>query len=146
MSRTPVVLLAAAVACFGTSCVQAQAPTDTGDTGTAAASTTTPGTPTTPGSTSSTGPFAYNPDVKAILDGDCLTCHGPRRADAGYSVATYAQTMRAVRAGSSSSTLVTVTRSGGSMFRYWSGTNATRQAKADMVRTWIVSNNAQETR
>lgn len=128
-------------------CVQAQAPTDVGDTVTTSSSTSTSsgssGTTTTP---ASTGPFSYNQDVKAILDSDCLTCHGPRRTDGGYSVATYALVMRGVRAGNASSTLISVTRSGGSMYRYWSGTTATRTAKADMVRQWIVTYAAQESR
>ena len=126
------------------------APTDTGDPITTSGSTGssgsgTPGT-TTPPVTSATGPFAYNQDIKSVLDSDCLSCHGPRRADAGYSVASYAQTLRAVRAGNTSSTLISVTRSGGSMFRYWSGSATARQTKADMVRAWIVTDNAQENR
>ena len=133
-----------------TGCVQAQAPTDLGDTvtTTTTSSSTASGNSGSSGSTTTTptGPFSYNQDIKAILDSDCLSCHGPRRADGGYSVATYTQVMRGVRAGSASSTLITVTRSGGSMYRYWSGTTATRATKAEMVRAWIVNNNAQESR
>ena len=134
-------------------CVQAQAPTDLGDTPT---STTTSSSTTGSGSTgsggssgsttTSSGPYAYVQDIKAVLDSDCLACHGPRRADAGYSVANYAQVMRAARAGASNSTLIAVTRSGGSMYRYWSGSSATRAAKAEMVRAWIVNYSAQENR
>lgn len=130
-----------------TACVQAQAPTDLGDP-VSPSSSSTPGAnagPTTP-TISTTGPFLYNQDIKAILDADCLSCHGPRRADGGYSVATYTQTMRAVRAGNANSALISQTRSGGGMYRYWSGATATRQAKADMIRVWIVNNTAQENR
>jgi mono/diheme cytochrome c family protein len=126
-------------------CVQVQAPTDTGDVATATSSTSN-GTVNPPPTSTSTGPFSYNQDVKAILDSDCLVCHGPRRADAGYSVATYAQTMRAVSTGRSNSAIVSVTRSSGSMYRYWSGSTATRQAKADLILKWIVNFNAQENR
>ena len=138
-----VLLIAAALGSAG--CVQVQSPTDTGDPATTTNTSTGTTNPTTP-TASAVGPFSYNQDVKAILDSDCLTCHGPRRADAGYSVATYAQTMRAVRAGNASSTLISISRSGGSMYRYWSGATASRQTKADMIRIWIVTNGAQENR
>jgi hypothetical protein len=58
-------------------------------------------------------------------------------ADGNYRMTTYAQVMAAVRAGSASSTLVAVTQSNGSMYRYWSGNAAT---KADLVRKWVVEN------
>jgi len=144
------VVVAAGTSLALAACVQVQAPTDTGDpvttAGSAGSSGSGPVGTTTPPVTSATGPFSYNQDIKAILDGDCLACHGPRRADGGYSVANYAQTMQAVRAASSGSALITVTRSGGSMFRYWSGSTTARQTKAEMVRVWIVNNNAQENR
>ena len=142
-TAVPILLIVATLG--SAACVQVQAPTDTGDpVATTAPSTGTPN-PAAP-ATSAAGPFAYTQDVKAVLDSDCLTCHGPRRADGGYSVATYTQTMRAVRAGNAGSALISVSRSGGSMYRYWSGTTASRQTKADMIRIWIVTNGAQENR
>ena len=48
--------------------------------------------------------------------------------------------------GRSNSALVSVTRSSGSMYRYWSGSTAIRQAKADLILKWIVNFNAQENR
>ncbi len=59
---------------------------------------------------------------------------------------TYAQVMLAVRPGSASSLLVTITQPTGRMFRYFSGNTATRQAKAAEVRSWVVTYNAQEIR
>jgi len=41
---------------------------------------------------------------------------------------------------------VSVTQPGGSMYRYWTGTNTTRSGKAAQVRSWIVTFNAQENR
>lgn len=133
-------------------CVKAKPATDTGDS--VVSSPTSPSTPTTGtgttgtsgGTTSTATALAYNPDIKAILQTDCLSCHGSGRADGGYRVSTYSQTMAAVRAGSASSALISVTRSGGSMYRYWSGSTASRQAKAEQVRSWIVTYNAQENR
>jgi mono/diheme cytochrome c family protein len=128
-------------------CVKVIPPTDTGDpivstptspTGPAAPTAPTPGTETTP--------LAYNQDMKALFASDCLSCHGPSRADGNYRMTTYAQVLAAVRPGSASSILVSVTQSNGSMARYWSGSTATRQAKAAQVRSWIVTYNAQENR
>lgn len=85
-------------------------------------------------------------DIAPILQADCLSCHGSGRADGNYRVTTYAQTMRGVSAGSARSSLVRTTQSNGSMYRYWSGSTATRQAKAELVRSWVVDHNAQETR
>lgn len=113
----------------------------TPSTGTA---TTTPSTGTT---TTVTPPanvtIAYQQDVKAALDADCLRCHSNSRADGGYSVSNYAQVMRAVSAGNANSILIRFTQRGASMYRYWSGS---QQTKADLVRNWIVSNAAAETR
>ncbi len=131
-------------------CVNAKPATDTGDavvstpTSPSTPTTTTPTTPTT--TTDTTTSIAFNPDAKATLQTDCLQCHGTTRADRGYRVTTYAQTMTAVRAGNASSLLIQVTRSGGSMYRYWSGSTAARAAKAEQIRSWIVNYNAQENR
>lgn len=169
--RLPIVLLLLGTTIPGAACVAVTPATDTGalvtTTGpsTAGGGTTTSGGSTgttgstggtgggTTGSTGSTGStsattaaLAYNPDIKALLYSDCLSCHSGSRPTAGYSVATYAQTMTAVRAGSASSILVAVTATNGSMYRYWSGTSATRQAKAAEIRSWVVSFNAQENR
>lgn len=133
-------------------CVNARPATDTGDavvsTPTSPSTPTTPTTPTTPSTstTDTTTGLAFNPDVKATLQTDCLQCHGSGRADGGYRVVTYAQTMAGVRAGNASSVLIQVTRSGGSMYRYWSGSTTSRQAKAEQIRSWIVNYNAQENR
>jgi mono/diheme cytochrome c family protein len=127
-------------------CVKAQPPTDTGDD----QSTSNPLAPTTPnptgGTSDSSTALSYNQDMKSIFAADCVPCHGIGRADAGYRMTTYAQVMTAVRPGSASSLLVLVTQRNGSMYRYFSGSSATRQAKADAVRTWIVTNHAQENR
>jgi hypothetical protein len=130
-------------------CVKANPPTDTGDpvisSPTSPSTPTTPTTPTTP-ATGDTTPLAYNPDMKALFQSDCVPCHGAGRADGNYRMTTYVQVMAAVRAGNASSTLISVTRSGGSMYRYWSGNHDTRLAKAAQVRSWIVNFNAQENR
>jgi hypothetical protein len=143
-----VLSLAAAVCVSG--CIRAQPPTDTGDpavsTPTAPSGpTTAPANPTAP-TTSSTGALAYDPDMKPLFASDCVVCHGPTRADGNYRMSTYAQVMTAVRPGSVSSILIAVTQSNGRMYRYFSGSAATRQTKADQIRAWIVTYNAQETR
>jgi hypothetical protein len=61
-------------------------------------------------------------------------------------MSTYAQVMTAVRPGSSASLLISDTQPNGRMYRYFSGSSTTRQAKANQVRTWIVTYNAQENR
>lgn len=119
-------------------CVKAVPPTDTGDP--LISTPTSPTRPTTPTA------LAYNQDLKAVFQSDCVTCHGPSRADGNYRMTTYAQVMTALRAGNASSTLVTVTAQNGRMYRYWSGSTATRQAKAAQVRSWVVTFNAQENR
>ena len=135
-------------------CVKANPPTDTGDpvlsTPTSPSSPTSnnptnPATPTTPTTTEPT-PLAYNQDMRPLFQSDCVTCHGSGRADGNYRMTTYGQVMAAVRAGSPSSLLVLDTQPGGSMYRYWSGSNSTRSAKAAQVRSWIVTFNAQENR
>lgn len=132
-------LLGFAVAIYG--CVTAQPPTDTGDP-VGPSSLTSPSNPTP----ADPSPLAYDPDMKPIFATDCIVCHGSGRADGNYRMTTYAQVMAAVRAGSASSRLVSVTQPGGSMYRYLSGSTATRQSKASAVRTWVVTYNAQEHR
>jgi hypothetical protein len=142
--------LAAAVMVLAVStaaCVRAQPPTDTG--GDAVVSN--PIAPTTPadpsgGTSGQSTALAYNPDMKSIFVSDCVPCHGSGRADGNYRMTTYAQVMTAVRPGNPYSVLIQVTQRNGSMYRYFSGTSTTRQAKADAVRTWIVTDNAQENR
>jgi hypothetical protein len=58
-------------------------------------------------------------------------------------MSTYAQVMAAVQPGNARSALVATTQSNGSMYRYFSGSRAT---KADLVRQWVVNFNAQQTR
>lgn len=132
-------------------CVKANPPTDTGDpvvstpTSPTAPTSNGPTNPTSP-ATSEPTPLAYNPDMKALFQSDCVLCHGSGRVDGNYRMTTYTQVMAAVRAGSASSLLVSVTQPGGSMYRYWTGTNTTRSGKAAQVRSWIVTYNAQENR
>jgi uncharacterized membrane protein len=141
-------------ACGGGSPSQPTAPLTTSTvatTTTPATTTTVPATTTIAGSTTSvasttttpaTG-LAYVPDVKPILDADCVRCHSAGNARGGVSLSTYAEVMRTVTPGSASSALVTSTRAGGSMNRYFSG-SAT--AKAETTRSWVVDYRAVETR
>ncbi len=148
MPRTILTFLAATALC-ASACVQAQPPTDTGDpvvTTPASPSAPTPTTPTTPTPPTASDPnaLAYDPDMKLIFASDCVICHGGVRVDGNYRMTTYAQVMQDVRAGNASSRLVTITQQNGSMYRYFSGSSATRQTKATQIRTWVVTYNAQE--
>lgn len=113
--------------------------------------TTTSATPPPAGTTGATTPVAtpatitvaYQPDVKAVFDADCVRCHSGSRPDGNYAMTTYAEVMRAVVPGNARSALIVFTQRGGSMNRYLSGNAA---AMADLVRTWIVNNAAAETR
>jgi hypothetical protein len=78
------------------SCVQAQPATDMGD----------PGFPFGPTTGIATGPLAYVPDIKPILDQDCVQCPGRGRTDGDYRADTYADVMRNQRPGDASSSLV----------------------------------------
>lgn len=107
---------------------------------------TPPPTSTTPpptGGGSSTVTVSFNQDVSPILQADCARCHSGSRPDGNFSVTSYANVMRMVTPGSANSTLVRVTRSGGSMFGNWNGNAA---AKAETIRAWVVDNRAAESR
>ncbi len=140
-------LLAALVFAAG-ACVQTNPPTDVGNPA-AASSPTTNGQPSPTPSPAPTPPptagqaLSYNQDLKPIFDSDCVVCHSGSFASAGYSMSTYADVMRAVIPGNANSPLVVWSGPGGSMYRFWTG-NASQ--KADMVRQWVVSNNAQLSR
>jgi mono/diheme cytochrome c family protein len=122
-------------------CIKAQPPSDTGD----PFPFTTPSGPTsTPAGTAQ--PLAYDPDLKAIFASDCVTCHGGFRVDGNYRMTTYAEVMKDVRAGDAASRLVVVTQPSGSMYRYWSGSTANRQAKANAVFQWVVTYRAAQTK
>lgn len=136
-------------------CVKAQPATDTGEvsssstrssvSGPSAVPTPAPSpgaaTPTpTPGSSTT---LAYTPDLQPIFASDCLVCHSDRNPLGRYSMSSYAAVMRGVTPGSASSTLVRVTQSNGSMYRYWSGDRA---KKATMTRDWVVTSRAAQTR
>lgn len=139
-SLTSVLLLASVVAgaAAGAACITRDPNVDTGNEITSP-STSTGTTPTTPSPAPGTVTVAYTEDIAPILRADCQRCHGGSRPDAGYSVDTYALTLREVRVGDARSRLVTSTQSRGSMYRYWSGNAA---AKAELVRKWVVENGA----
>ena len=96
--------------------------------------------PSNPGGASTLG---YVQDIKPLLDGDCVRCHGPSRREHNVDVSTYANVLRNLQPGSANSNLIRVTRSGGSMYFEWSGDRA---GKAELVRRWIVEFQARENR
>jgi hypothetical protein len=104
-------------------------------------------TPTSPSSSpsppSTPASLSYDQDLKPVFTSDCVVCHSGSRPSAGYTMTSYAAVMKDVKAGSAQSKLVTTTQSNGSMFRYFTGN---RQAKADMVRRWIVDDKAAQSR
>jgi hypothetical protein len=121
-------------------CVQTNPPTDVGN-------PVAPSSPTTsaqPQPAPSSGqPLSYNQDLKPIFDSDCVVCHGGSRPSAGYSMSTYAGVMRDVSPGNTNSRLVVWTQPGSTMYRFWTGSAS---QKAGMVKQWVVSNNAQQSR
>lgn len=125
-----VVCLAAACAWHG--CVQSHPAADTGD----------PGFPFGP-SAIGVQPLAYVPDIKPILDRDCLSCHSTREARGNYSVSDYAATLSGQRPGDARSSLVVDCSPGGSMYRYFSGDATT---EATEIFRWVVVYNAASTR
>ena len=138
MSRIVAVFCASLSAFALSGCVKAQPPTDTAG---ASSSLTSPTSPTPAPSTSTA--LAYVQDMQPIFASDCVVCHSGSRPSAGYSMSTYAAVMRDVTAGNPNSRLVIWTQSNGSMYRYFTGN---RSSKADMVRRWVVDNNAAQTR
>src|SRR5436190_13586508 len=107
--RTALLLLLSTSALVS-ACVKRQPATDTGD----------PGFPFGP-SAIGVQPLAYVPDIKPILDRDCLSCHSSRDARGNYSVATYDAVMNRQTAGDAKSSLVVTCAPGGSMYQYFSG-------------------------
>jgi hypothetical protein len=97
----------------------------------APSATPTPSPTPTPGVTT----VAYVQDIKPILDADCVRCHG--------NMGSYAGVMQYVQPGNANSTLVRVTQTSGAMYRYLSGTPA---SKSDLIRRWVVDNNAVQQR
>jgi hypothetical protein len=86
---------------------------------------------------------AYSPDLQPIFNTDCTSCHSGSYAAGRYSVSSYSGVMAAVRAGSASSALVIVTRTNGSMYRFFSGDRA---AKSAMINQWVVTDGAAASR
>ncbi len=137
-------LLLAALVFTATACVQTNPPTDVAN---PAAPSATPAngqpSPTPSPSPTSGQPLSYDQDLKPIFDSDCVVCHSGSFPSAGYSMSTYAGVMRDVVPGNPNSRLVIWSAPGGTMYRFWTG-NASQ--KADMVRQWVVSDNAQQSR
>jgi hypothetical protein len=84
--------------------------------------------------------------MKPLFNADCVLCHGPTRADGNYRMDTYAAVTREAQSLSVRSGVVETTQPGHSMYPYWSGSEATRQAKAATVLSWVVTYRAQEKR
>lgn len=117
-------------------CVGSLPPSDTGNTL----------SPTTIALPDPSQPLAYEPDMRRLFASDCQYCHGGYRVDDGYSMNTYDEVMTDARPGFAESGLIRITQPSGRMYLYWSGSDATRLAKAELVRRWIVNFNAQRTR
>ena len=117
-------------------CIKGQTAADMGD----------PGFPFGP-SALPTGQLAYIPDIKPILDRDCLSCHrtagGRDERAGGYSVSTYAEVLAGQTPGDAKSSLVRTCAPGGSMYPYFSG-NA--QTSATLLFRWLVYYNGAQTR
>lgn len=105
--------------------------------------TTTSTTPTPVPTAATAQKIAYSPDLQPVFNSDCTSCHGGSRPAGSYSMSTYSGVMRAVTVGSASSALLIVTRSNGSMYRFFSGDRA---AKAAMVNQWVVTDGATASR
>jgi hypothetical protein len=121
------------LAAFGiAACIQEHKATDVGD----------PGFPFGP-STVGVQTLSYLPDVKPILDRDCLSCHSTRDARGNYSVSTYAEVLSGQTPGNAKSSLVVTGSPGGSMYQYYSGDAIT---KSTIVFRWLVYYNALQSR
>lgn len=126
-------LICALVPLMAGGCVKGQAASDTGD----------PGFPFGP-SAISTQRLAYTPDIKPILDRDCLSCHRSNgRRDGGYSVSTYADVLAGQTPGDAKSSLVRTCAPGGSMYPYFNGD---AQTSATMLFRWLVYYDGAQTR
>lgn len=135
---------AAAVALLVTAgCGGGSSPTQPSSTSSTTTTTTTTTGSTGGGTSTTTATVAYVQDIRPIFVADCTRCHAGSRPDAGLDLSTYAGTMRVVTAGNANSALIRFTQSGSAMYQYFSGDRA---AKANLVRTWVVSNSAAETR
>ncbi len=129
-----------AVAGVTAACVSQNPPTDVGNP--VAATSTTTSSPQ-PAPTPSTQPLSYDQDMKPIFLSDCVVCHSGSRPSAGYAMDTYARVMVDVQPGNPNSRLVLWTQPGGTMYRFWTGNAA---QKAAMVKQWVVTYNAQQSR
>ena len=132
---TCAVLIALTAACGGSGSSSPTSPTSTMATTTSTTTTTT--------TTTSSSPLSYDQDMAPIFATDCVSCHRAGNARGGYAMDSYAAVMTMVTPGNASSHLVTSTRSGGSMYRYFSGDAA---SKSEMVRRWVVENSAAQSR
>ena len=111
-------------------CVDARPPADTGN-------VLSPSDVALPGPDQ---PLAYEPDMRQLFAADCQYCHGGYRVDDKYSMNTYEEVI------SDLSGVVNTTQPGKKMFPYWSGSEATRRAKAEMARKWVQVYGARRTR
>jgi hypothetical protein len=110
-----------AVLAFVAACVNARSATDTGNTL----------SPTAVALPDPNQPLAYEPDMRQLFAADCQYCHGGYRVDGRYSMNTYEEVLTE-RFG-----VADISQPGSRMFPYWSGNEATRLAKADLVRRWV---------
>ena len=134
--------LAGAIVALASGCVGQNPPTDVGNP-TTPTTTTAPSPQPAPAPSPSGQALSYNQDLKPIFQSDCVPCHSGSRPSAGYAMDTYANVMRAVQPGNPNSALVVWTQPGGTMYRFWTGNAAQRAA---MVKQWVVTDNAQQSR
>ena len=128
--RVAFATVGSAVLALVTGCVQAQPASDTGN-------ALSPTVLSLPGPDQ---PLAYEPDMRPLFAADCVYCHGGYRVDDGYSMNSYEEVIRDL------SGVVNTTQPGKKMYPYWSGSDATRRAKAEMARRWVQDFKAQRTR